>query len=56
MNKVIDKGFRSCRFVSTIVKHPAYILWRINFYWKITNITQQPIQNAWDCLSNSKTA
>jgi len=21
----------------------------INFYWKITNITQQPIQNAWDC-------
>jgi len=23
MNKVIDKGFRSCRFVSTIVKHPA---------------------------------
>jgi len=22
MNKVIDKGFRSCRFVSTIVKHP----------------------------------
>ena len=24
MNKVIDKGFRSCRFVSTIVKHPVY--------------------------------
>jgi len=23
MNKVIDKGFRSCRFVSTIVKHPC---------------------------------
>ena len=23
MNKVIDKGFRSCRFVSTIVKHPG---------------------------------
>jgi len=22
-NKVIDKGFRSCRFVSTIVKHPV---------------------------------
>jgi len=22
MNKVIDKGFRSCRFVSTFVKHP----------------------------------
>jgi len=28
MNKVIDKGFRSCRFVSTIVKHPVlYIQW-----------------------------
>ena len=26
MNKVIDKGFRSCRFVSTIVKHPV-IVW-----------------------------
>jgi len=24
MNKVIDKGFRSCRFVSTIVKYPVY--------------------------------
>jgi len=24
MNKVIDKGFRSCRFVSTIVKHPVH--------------------------------
>jgi len=24
MNKVIDKGFRSCRFVSTIVKHPIH--------------------------------
>jgi len=24
MNKVIDKGFRSCRFVSTIVKRPVY--------------------------------
>ena len=23
MNKVIEKGFRSCRFVSTIVKHPV---------------------------------
>jgi len=23
MNKVIDKGFRSCRYVSTIVKHPV---------------------------------
>jgi len=24
MNKVIDKRFRSCRFVSTIVKHLIY--------------------------------
>jgi len=24
MNKVIYKGFRSCRFVSTIVKYPVY--------------------------------
>jgi len=24
MNKVIDKGFRSCLFVSTIVKHPVH--------------------------------
>jgi len=24
MNNVIDKGFRSCRFVSTIVKHPVH--------------------------------
>jgi len=23
MNKVIDEGFRSCRFISTIVKHPV---------------------------------
>ena len=29
MNKVIDKGFRSCRFVSTIVKHPVHC-----FCWK----------------------
>jgi len=26
MNKVIDKGFRSCRFVSTIVKHPVHYM------------------------------
>jgi len=26
MNKVIDKGFRSCRFVSTIVKHPVFTM------------------------------
>jgi len=25
MNKVIDKGFRSCRFVSTIVKRPVLV-------------------------------
>jgi len=25
MNKVIDKGFRSWRFVSTIVKHPVQV-------------------------------
>jgi len=25
MNKVIDKGFRSCCFVSTIVKYPVYM-------------------------------
>jgi len=25
MNKVIDKGFRSCGFVSTIVKHPVLL-------------------------------
>jgi len=25
MNKVIDKGFRSCRFISTIVKHPVVL-------------------------------
>jgi len=25
MNKVIDKGFRSCRFVSTIVKHRIFL-------------------------------
>ena len=39
MNKVIDKGFRSCRFVSTIVKHPVHCwllcsdpeIWRIIF-------------------------
>jgi len=26
MHKVIDKGFRSCHFVSTIVKHPVLII------------------------------
>jgi len=29
MNKVIDKGFRSCRFVSTIVKHPELLAERL---------------------------
>jgi len=28
LNKVIDKGFRSCRFVSTIVKHPVHLALR----------------------------
>jgi len=32
MNKVIDKGFRSCRFVSTIVKHPVYCCELTNNY------------------------
>jgi len=32
MNKVIDKGFRSCRFVSTIVKHPVYTQGLIYIY------------------------
>jgi len=31
MNKVIDEGFRSCRFVSTIVRHPVY-KWRISIF------------------------
>ena len=35
MNKVIDKGFRSCRFVSTIVKHPVYrcSVFVFSFFW-----------------------
>jgi len=32
MNKVIDKGFRSCRFVSTIVKHPVHHLQETNLW------------------------
>jgi len=31
MHKVIDKGFRSCRFVSTIVKHPVQAKWGLSF-------------------------
>jgi len=31
MNKFIDKGFRSCRFVSTIVKHPVLSEGTISF-------------------------
>jgi len=34
MNKVIDKGFRSCRFVSTIVKHPVCTLYQWMTYNK----------------------
>jgi len=30
MNKVIDKGFRSYRFVSTIVKYPVLLRQRHN--------------------------
>jgi len=33
MNKVIDKGFRSCRFVSTIVKHPVYVTLFVSNRW-----------------------
>jgi len=41
MNRVIDKGLRSCRFVSTIVKHPVYTILnlecckgvRMRFHW-----------------------
>jgi len=32
MNKVIDKGFRSCRFVSTIVKHPVYANFQLEHF------------------------
>jgi len=35
MNKVIDKGYRSSRFVSTIVKHPVYNVNVIVNYLKI---------------------
>jgi len=40
MNKVIDKGFRSCRFVSTIVKHPVlaatHFAYLFSFYIIVT--------------------
>jgi len=36
MNKVIDKGFRSCRFVSTIVKHPV-----ISRIMNVDNLTEE---------------
>jgi len=32
-----------------LMQESYIIVGRINFFWKITNITQQPIQNAWDC-------
>jgi len=35
MNKVIDKGFRSCRFVSTIVKHPVCLQNVVSDYLEI---------------------
>jgi len=34
MNKVIDKGFRSRRFVSTIVKHPVYVRKQLAAMWQ----------------------
>jgi len=40
MNKVIDKDFRSCRFVSTIVKHPVsdatFVTFHANLNFSIT--------------------
>jgi len=41
MNKVIDKGFRSCHFVSTIVKHPVYGCYslRTSCLWWIAHST-----------------
>jgi len=44
MNKVIDKGFRSCRFVSTIVKHPVS-------YKKIKNQTTCICKRQWDTFN-----
>jgi len=47
MNKVIYKGFRSCRFVSTIVKHPVQLDLR-KHHNKInckTNISVAPLCN-----------
>ena len=37
MNKVIDRGFRSCRFVSTIVKHPVQGLFGSYFLFYLVN-------------------
>jgi len=57
MNKVIDKGFRSCRFVSTIVKHPVSvkqmfrtwmkILLHCGFgYTQVNQMTYEPMHSA----------
>ena len=45
MNKVIDKGFRSCRFVSTIVKHPVHLVEsRMEYYWELRSKNAQNIR------------
>jgi len=46
MNKVIDKGFRSCRFVSTIVKHPVVkILQSFYFAYEVVIISSYSNSN-----------
>jgi len=50
MNKIIDKGFRSCRFASTIVKHPVqggdYIF---DFAWSHLGVDCGASGTIWDC-------
>jgi len=54
MNEVIDKGFRSCRFVSIIVKHPVFGL---SVLAKQTALLTQngllPIRNCSTCSKRS---
>jgi len=40
MNRVIDKGFRSCRFVSTIVKHPIHTIFSIGTDLKLSFVVE----------------
>jgi len=48
MNKVIDKGFRSCRFVSTIVKHPVCYLYVFENKTRwVPNVTQDATPIGW---------